>query len=348
MKRSPSPNGSQEAEKKSKKEGSHQIEQSIIPGRSVNVKDKAIKNFIELADHITARNSIEVEEKFGIRSCLRQLFDKDYVLGSDGEFEFKLKYVLLRLEPKSANLIEFLEFLINNDGNATMRYPIGVFAKKRAILIYLMFGPVAKVEIKGAAEETGSKVDLIWTMWREPLQFLEVSEDFKNLAEVLSKLYGNRHLEPEVMEALLTDLSSSNPREPWSDQSIAQLLFFMSKKSRNWYLATKQLENNVLSSAEVPGILAHLLFTASHLNVKANEIYDTITNCVSRISSDSEHKKTFMKSLWHELTNHLRDVSNFDPNSKRFKFLAMRAISEFGKFLMTTAFNEEEEMNMEE
>ena len=153
MKRSPSPNRSQEAEKKCKKEGSYQIEQSKIPGRSVNVKDKAIENFIELADHITARNSIEiVEEKFGIRSCLRQLFDKDYVLGSDGEFEFKLKYVLLRLEPKLANLIEFLDFLINNDGNATMRYPIGLFAKKRAILIYLMFGPVAKVEIKGATE----------------------------------------------------------------------------------------------------------------------------------------------------------------------------------------------------
>ena len=125
-------------------------------------------------------------------------------------------------------------------------------------------------------------------MWREPLQFLEVSEDFRNLADVLSKLHKDRHLEPEVMEALLTDLSSSNPPEPWSDQSIAQLLFFMSKKSRNWYLATKQHENNVLSSAEVPGILAHLLFTASHLNVEANEIYDTITNCVSRISSNRQ------------------------------------------------------------
>merc|ERR1712098_713797 len=104
MKRSPSPNRSQEAEKKCKKEGSYQIERSILPGRSVNVKDEAIENFIELAETITARNSIEiVEEKFDIRSCLRQLFDKDYVLGSDGEFEFKLKHVLLRLEPKSSN-----------------------------------------------------------------------------------------------------------------------------------------------------------------------------------------------------------------------------------------------------
>jgi len=339
MKRSPSTTWPQEAEKKWKQEGSLQIEQSKRPGRSVDVKDEAIKKFIELANNITDEDSIEIaEEKFGIRRCLDQIFDREYVLGSDGEFEFKLKHVLLRFDLKSAL-----------DPNELLDLRIKGNAKKRATLIYLMFGPVAKVGIKAAAKESGTGASLVWTMWREPCESLEASEDFKELAEFLSKLHKNGHLEFAVMEALLTDLTSSDPRDPWSDQSIAQLLFFMSKKSRNWYLGKKQNGNSILSSAEVPGILAHLIFTTAHLKVEANDIYDTITECVSRIADDEENKKTFMKSLWHELVNHLRDVSGFTGPQLKYKTLAMKAVSEFGKFLMNKAFNEdEEEMEVEE
>ena len=78
-----------------------------------------------------------------------------------------------------------------------------------------------------------------------------------------------------------------------------------------------------------------MLFTASHLNVSAENIYETITKCVARTANDSEHKKTFMKSIWQELVDHLRDVQNM-PN---FKIPAMKAISEYGKYLMKRAFN---------
>ena len=142
MKRSPSTTWPQEAEKKWKQEGSLQIEQSKRPGRSVDVKDEAIKKFIELANNITDEDSIEIaEEKFGIRRCLDQIFDREYVLGSDGEFEFKLKHVLLRFDLKSAL-----------DPNELLDLRIKGNAKKRATLIYLMFGPVAKVGIRAAAK----------------------------------------------------------------------------------------------------------------------------------------------------------------------------------------------------
>ena len=70
-----------------------------------------------------------------------------------------------------------------------------------------------------------------------------------------------------------------------------------------------------------------MLFAASHLNVKADNIYESITKCVARTANDSEHKKTFMKSIWHELVDHLRDVQNMIE----YKRFAMKAMSEYGK-----------------
>ena len=61
---------------------------------------------------VTDQDSIEIaEKKFGIQKCLDQIFDKEYVLGTDGEFEFKLKIVLMRFHQKSSDFVQLLIFL---------------------------------------------------------------------------------------------------------------------------------------------------------------------------------------------------------------------------------------------
>lgn len=199
-----------------------------------------------------------------------------------------------------------------------------------------MYGPVMKVAIRG-----GCRIGN-WIMWDEPMDFLEVNEDFKPLAEKLSMLHSIGCLDFDMMEMLFTKTGPS--QDKWSDSSIAMVLFFMSNESRNWYLRKKQNCSIIESVSEVPGILAHLLFTASHLEIEANNLYNTVSRCVANISSDGKFKETFLKSIWHELVNHLRDVNNLNP---RFKRIAMKAISEFGKFLMNKAYNNDSEDEME-
>ena len=179
-------------------------------------------------------------------------------------------------------------------------------------------------------------------MWDEPMDFLEVNEDFKPLAEKLSMLHSTGCLDFDMMEMLFTKTGPN--QDKWSDSSIAMVLFFMSNESRNWYLRKKQNCSIIESVSEVPGILAHLLFTASHLEVEANNLYNTVSQCVANISLDVKFKETFLKSIWHELVNHLRDVNNLNP---RFKRIGMKAISEFGKFLMNKAYNNDSEDEME-
>ena len=208
--------------------------------------------------------------------------------------------------------------------------------KYTARLLYLMYGPVMKVTVR-----SGCRIGN-WIMWDEPMDFLEVNEDFKPVAEKLSMLHSTGCLDFDMMEMLFTKTGPN--QDKWSDSSIAMVLFFMSNESRNWYLRKKQNCSIIESVSEVPGILAHLLFTASHLEVEANNLYNTVSQCVANISLDVKFKETFLKSIWHELVNHLRDVNNLNP---RFKRIGMKAISEFGKFLMNKAYNNDSEDEME-
>ena len=92
-------------------------------------------------------------------------------------------------------------------------------------------------------------------------------------------------------------------------------------------------------------IFSPVLIIMTHpLQVEANNLYNTVSRCVANISSDGKFKETFLKSIWHELVNHLRDVNNLNP---RFKRIAMKAISEFGKFLMNKGYNNDSEDEME-
>jgi hypothetical protein len=199
-----------------------------------------------------------------------------------------------------------------------------------------MYGPVMKVTVR-----SGCRIGN-WIMWDEPMDFLEVNEDFKPVAEKLSMLHPAGCLDFDMMEMLFTKTGPN--QDKWSDSSIAMVLFFMSNESRNWYLRKKQNCSIIESVSEVPGILAHLLFTASHLEVEANNLYNTVSQWVANISLDVKFKETFLKSIWHERVNHLRDVNNLNP---RFKRSGMKAISEFGKFLMNKAYNNDSEDEME-
>ena len=242
-----------------------------------------------------------------------------------------MKYVLLHLaSTHQTKLIDILEFFTES---------LNPGVNQDARILYLMYGPVMKTTVRNGCQ-IGN-----WIMWDEPMEFLDVNEDFKPLAEKLSMLYSIGNLDFEMMEVLLT--TPGKNQERWSDSSIASLLFFMSNQSRNWYLRKKLTCGVKFSKLEVPGILAHLLFTASHLKFEASNLYDTVSQCVSTstVSSDPKFKETFMKSMWYELITHLRDVNNLDL---KYKQNAMKAIAEFGKFLQNKAYNtENDEIEME-
>ena len=265
-----------------------------------------------------------IDERFGIQKCLDKFFDKSYVVGSDGTMEFKLKHILLRFD-----LNQVLDYF-------SLENP-----KEKAMLIYLMFGPVTRVVTLGG-------LDLVWIMWEEPIENLKVGEDFKPLADIISTLHKDEKLEFDVMQALIS--KPGQTKEQWSDHSIANLLFFMSEESQDWFFR-KKVNWTLTSASEIPAFLAQLLFVASDLDADADQmykIYNLITNCVARSSTEAE-RDLFVKSVWHELVDHLRDVSNLAFDQKR---LAMEAISKFGKFLMNKAYNEgsdaESEMETEE
>ena len=84
-----------------------------------------------------------IDERFGIQKCLDKIFDKSYVVGSDGTMEFKLRHILLRFD-----LNQVLDYF-------SLENP-----KDKAMLIYLMFGPVTRVVTLGG-------LDLVWIMWEE-------------------------------------------------------------------------------------------------------------------------------------------------------------------------------------
>lgn len=305
---------------------------SESPKRSVDTSSSTLLGS-EIGNFLNQISTIQVDyvhiesvdQRFGIQKCLDKLFDESYVAGSDGMMEFKLKHILLRFD-----LNQLLDYF-------SLKYP-----KDKAMLIYLMFGPVMKVVTLGG-------LNMVWIMWEEPIENLKVSKDFKTLAEILSTLHKDGKLEFDVMQALITKPGHCS-KEQWSDHSIANLLFFMSEESQDWFFRKKQ--NWTLTSAsEIPAFLAQLLFVASHLDADADQtykIYKSITNCVARSSTEAE-RDLFVKSVWHELVDYLRDVNNLGLIQKRF---AMEAISKFGKFLMNKAYNEgsdaESEMETEE
>ena len=99
--------------KKWKKEPGEQIEESERKSKTVNEETESIKTFVKDVDlYFQAKESIQVvDEKFGLRNCLDKIIGGKYVLGSDGDFEFKLKYVLLHLEKlQQTALVKIFEF----------------------------------------------------------------------------------------------------------------------------------------------------------------------------------------------------------------------------------------------
>ena len=98
------------------------------------------------------------QKKFGVQNCLDKIVGGRYVLGSDGDFEFKLKYVLSHLEkmPQTA-LDEILEFF-------TRSYDAG---KK----IMHTKNDLRKTLLKNQPHHEICTINLIWTV----LSFFSVS-----------------------------------------------------------------------------------------------------------------------------------------------------------------------------
>ena len=81
--------------------------------------------------------------------------------------------------------------------------------KYTARILYLMYGPVMKVAIRG-----GCRIGN-WIMWDEPMDFLEVNEDFKPLAEKLSMLHSIGCLDFDMMEMLFTRTGPNQGNQVW-------------------------------------------------------------------------------------------------------------------------------------
>jgi hypothetical protein len=146
--------------KKWKKEPGEQIEESERKSKTVNEETESIKKFVRDVDlYFQAKESIQIaDEKFGVQNCLDKIVGGRYVLGSDGDFEFKLKYVLSHLEkmPQTA-LDEILEFF-------TRSYDAG---KK----IMHTKNDLRKTLLKNQPHHEICTINLIWTV----LSFFSVS-----------------------------------------------------------------------------------------------------------------------------------------------------------------------------
>ena len=94
--------------------------------------------------------------------------------------------------------------------------------------------------------------------------------------------------------------------EPFAVQNIAMLLLMMSKESRQWFLMQKLQDQDVISASEVPGILSQLLVVATHLNRDLSEEFKMMHKLYSSMDTNSDRRRIYIDSVWHELTDYLR------------------------------------------
>jgi hypothetical protein len=131
--------------------------------------------------------------------------DQDYVCGSNGVLEYRLRQQLLHLfwneVPKSMQGM-WLNKLVNT------------FCKdqvyQKSLLLYLMFGPMRNVNFDHLNDT------LMWIMWDEPVSQMSFDEEFKPLAHALSILHDEKCLDYKVMAFLFRDPNDHDTH--WTDQ----------------------------------------------------------------------------------------------------------------------------------
>ena len=197
--------------------------------RSVSLKNKGIRNYIDLLEIISKFDSsynhnwsksdaniffeftvCNNEKRFGLRNEMTKVLNENYVLGSNGEMEFKLRHALRHLfwnEVKPSLRYDWLQRLLRIFG--------GISEENHAIILFLMFGPLIQV------------THIYWFMWDEAPELVDLDADFKELGEVLSGLHKTRFLTIELMDAIVVKPKSD---DIWSDQVKFTKIYVISTK----------------------------------------------------------------------------------------------------------------------
>ena len=84
------------------------------------------------------------------------------------------------------------------------------FPTKRfqALILYLLFGPVMKVNYQGLRLE--------WIMWDEPTNQMDFSDSYQDLGAALDSLFSLGFLDFRLMNSLL--VNPNDRTESWTDQ----------------------------------------------------------------------------------------------------------------------------------
>ena len=97
-----------------------------------------------------------------------------------------------------------------------------------------------------------------------------------------------------------------------SFQSIALILLYTSLDLKIYYLSHKIQDPNVIASAEVPGILAHMIIACSVLEKEPQDVYGLIHQIYKNEMKTEEEKRLMIDSIWYELSEFLRvSISTF-------------------------------------
>ena len=254
------------------------------------------------------------DRRYGLRVTLgRILGNENYYYGAYGDIEFDTRTTLLHLfwnEVPSYLRGQWLVYLLRTYCDECER--------KEAALIYLMFGPMKTMTYDGSK--------LTWIMWDEPTNSCCVEhDDFRPLSNALSELHKERKLNYELLLRLFSDPNNLDIQftdqvlnnHPifnvskflyilFSFQSIALILLYASLDFKIFYLSRKIQDPNIIASAEVPGILAHMIIACSVLEMKPQDVYGLIHQIYKNEMKTEEEKRVMIDAVWFELSEYLR------------------------------------------
>ena len=313
---------------------------------------KEATNILMAKDYEVGSNSV-VECK--IRNFVYFCFWRKVLCGHKGSLEANFSTLQVANDDKGDILSSVLEVI--TDGCPC----------KKAMMIYLIFGPVKKIligpygEMKKDLESYPAKLlqkdnlwDVIsWVMWEEvthPYSTFQPSlkESFAPISSAIGIFFSSRveyfndHDYHCNFLQIINNLFEVG-RNKWDVVNIATVLLSTTNNFREWFLI-----NNQLVDTDDMEIVSNMVILAAKFQMPVESMSQLLHNIVgANLTIPSCRKLHMIESFWSELTECLQRLVNDDEMSSQgsYQSQVILFIAELGRKMMPIAYPVEKDTN---